>query len=114
MTHFEPSDADNICQQEPTIDIEGYTQLYEINNRHGFNFSKLSECQFAQLGLSPLLLIYLSTLDGALLRQVAGCVFDYIFQGESRDVGGSDLEKLVEYGFARLWNINKAKADEPL
>ena len=114
MTHFEPSDADILCQDEPEINIEGYKKFYETENWHGFNFLKLLDSQFAQLGLSLLLLIHLYTPGPVLLRQVAGCVFDYIFHGEPRSVGGPDREKLVEYGFARLWNINNAKADEPL
>ncbi|KAG8797118.1 hypothetical protein FRB91_004260 [Serendipita sp. 411] len=56
--------------------------------------------------------------DDVMRRQLAGFVFDYIFDGNPRSVGGPEADELVEYGFARF---NKLKlkpkhttVDEPL
>ena len=54
------------------------------------------------------------TSDEGLLRQIAGCVFDSIFKGKSRNIGGPYLERLVELGFLRFATIDNGKADEPL
>jgi hypothetical protein len=53
-------------------------------------------------------------LDPALLRQIAGVVFDYIFTGKPRSLGSLHAEKLVEYGVARFNNRRDILADEPL
>ena len=41
-------------------------------------------------------------------------MFDSIFKGKSRNIGGPDLERLVELGFLRFATIDNGKADEPL
>lgn len=53
-------------------------------------------------------------LDPALLRQIAGFVFDYIFNGKPRGLGSVNNVKLVEYGFARFGTSENVLADEPL
>jgi hypothetical protein len=53
-------------------------------------------------------------IDPALLRQIAGCVVDYVFKGVARTMCGPDNDTLVELGFLRLRDDSKGKADEPL
>ncbi|KAG8813583.1 hypothetical protein FRC18_002395 [Serendipita sp. 400] len=52
--------------------------------------------------------------DERMWRQLAVFVFDYIFDGNPRSVGGPDADKLVEYGFARFNSPKLATVDEPL
>jgi hypothetical protein len=49
-----------------------------------------------------------------LLRQIAGFVFDYIFTGKPRSLGGDHNAKLVEYGVARFGKMGHILGDEPL
>jgi hypothetical protein len=44
-----------------------------------------------------------------------GFIFDYIFMGKPRSIGGTNAQKLVEYGVARfVGNSADAVVDEPL
>ena len=52
--------------------------------------------------------------DPALLRQIAGCVLDYIFHGNPRDIGSPEDARLVEYRVARFGGPKKIITDEPL
>jgi len=53
--------------------------------------------------------------DPVLLRQIAGCVFDYIFHGDPRDFIRPEDAKLVEYGVARFGHAkDRITTDEPL
>jgi hypothetical protein len=59
--------------------------------------------------------IKLHTIDKALFHQVAGFIFDYIFNNKPRDLGSPNSEKLVEYGFARFGDLYRTiVVDEPL
>jgi hypothetical protein len=107
MTGSNPSDADNLCEMEPEYVISDSPRT-----RFDFSVNKLST-------LSPFYIMLLSYLfcfiDVAKQRQIAGCVFDYIFKGESRRLGGTTLEKLVECGFARFHkHYGSGLVDEPL
>ncbi|KIM25388.1 hypothetical protein M408DRAFT_210132 [Serendipita vermifera MAFF 305830] len=84
MTNFRPSDLD-----------DDSSPLIELMKPHGFDFSKLKD-------------------DPGLFRQVAGFIFDYIFNGKPRNLGGLSDKRLVEYGVARFGNMKKIIADEPL
>jgi hypothetical protein len=53
-------------------------------------------------------------VDPVLLRQMAGCVLDYVLKGIARTMCGPDNDKLVELGFLRLRDDVVGKADEPL
>jgi hypothetical protein len=53
-------------------------------------------------------------IDQTLLHQVAGFIYDYIFNGKPRDLDGPDYEKLVEYGVARFSDRRKIVANERL
>jgi hypothetical protein len=53
--------------------------------------------------------------DEALLRRVVGFIFDYIFTGKPRELGGRDNEQFVEYGVSRFKGDYKSiVTDEPL
>ncbi|KAG8806438.1 hypothetical protein FRC17_004991 [Serendipita sp. 399] len=64
-------------------------------NLYGFDLSKLAK-------------------DEALIRQLAGFLFDYIFSGQSRNLMGLDNESLVEQGIARFKDEKNITTDEPL
>jgi hypothetical protein len=49
-----------------------------------------------------------------LLRRIAGFIFDYTFHGNTRDLGGPNNEKLVEYGVARFAFHKNVVTNEPL
>ncbi|KIM25840.1 hypothetical protein M408DRAFT_25952 [Serendipita vermifera MAFF 305830] len=84
MTNFRPFDWGD----DPSLTVK-------LVGLYGFDFSKLKH-------------------NPALLHQVAGLVFDYIFDGKSRDLRGPKYGKLVEYGVARFGNLKDIIADEPL
>ena len=53
--------------------------------------------------------------DPVLLRQIVGCVFDYIFHGDSQGFIRPEDAKLVEYGIARFGHAKDLiTIDEPL
>lgn len=84
MTNFRPSDQDD--DSPPPI---------ELVKPRGFDFSKLKD-------------------DPELLRQVAGFMLDYIFNGKPRNLGSLADERLVEYGVARFGDKKEIIVDEPL
>jgi hypothetical protein len=98
MTKFQPSDGDELIEDEPPLTIEP-------EEPRGFDFSKISKgtAFFCLSELLPDLIPY--TPDQELLRQIAGFIFDYIFNGKPRHVGSSNTDKLVEYGIARFGNL---------
>jgi hypothetical protein len=54
-------------------------------------------------------------IDQSLLRQIAGFIFEYIFNGRTGGLSDPDSQKLVEYGVARFGNVDpKIIVDEPL
>jgi hypothetical protein len=78
-----------------------------------FDFSGLWKDMVLILGFDlPVPDVYI--LDYELLRQIAGRIFEYIFNGKPRDLNSLTDQKLVEYGVARFVVHRDIKADEPL
>jgi hypothetical protein len=93
LSSFTPTDGDALIEAEPP--------LPPMRPHRSFDFHKLDK-------------------NTPTLYHIAGFVFDYIFTGKPRSLGGEPAEKLVELGFARFKRLKNAKdnkdatADEPL
>jgi len=110
MTNFVPSDASEF--REGSAAGLNFTKLARLG---GFDFSKLRNgMRVDLLYMGIALTIILCISDPPLLRQAAGFVFNYVFNGKSRVADGLDHEKWVEYGFARFSNSKNIIVDEPL
>ena len=48
------------------------------------------------------------------MQRIASCVFEYIFTGKPRSIGGPEAETLVEIGFARFRQTVDGVVDEPV
>jgi hypothetical protein len=107
MTGFRPSDGDYMCNLEPPI-------CTEMQKPRGFEFSRLADGNPNPNRFIHLIVLTYRCIDPELLRDTAGLIFDYVFQGQSRDIVGSARKKLVEYGVARFSDARGVVADEPL
>jgi hypothetical protein len=95
MTGYTPSDADSFNES---------TSGAELEEPPRFDFTKLRQHGVDKTRPS----------ESALFRQIAGCVFDYIFHGDPRSQLTLVDTKLVEYGVARFGHNKNFICDEPL
>jgi hypothetical protein len=102
MTNFRPSDHPD----DGNLSIR--PKIFTI-----FDHSRLEQGA-RWISISDVSLTNIYILDQPLLRQIAGCIFEYIFNGSPRSLGGPENKKLVEYGVARFVRNRNIKADEPL
>ena len=97
MTGYTPSDVDSFNES---------TSGPELEQPRGFDFTKLQ--QHARRVDKT------HASESTLFRQIAGCVFDYIFHGNPRSQLSPEDIKLVEYGVARFGHDKNFISDEPL
>ncbi|KAG8836664.1 hypothetical protein FRC18_010929 [Serendipita sp. 400] len=93
MTDIWPSDWDG-----------DLTRTVDLKKPHGFDFSSL---------------LNRSEKQPSRLSTVASFVFEYIFTGKIRGLGGPEGDKMVEYGLSRFKGLSQdgsrtAETDEPL
>jgi hypothetical protein len=97
MIGYTPSDVDSFNES---------TSGAELEEPRGFDFRKLRQHARWVDKTHP--------SESALFRQIAGCVFDYIFHGDPRSQLTLEDIKLVECGVARFGHDKNFICDEPL